>query len=266
MILYWGTKNANSETLSARYVEYPSVFASSGSSGSSGSSSSTIIKNPNFAFTVNIWPRINRGDIITAILGPSTNSIAAGDLRIELINVLNPLQVVNYDSLSLGSTSIILPPAINDNNGQNSKFVISNSVSGGYYIVNVFTKFQDKGFNAVYTGKLYIPSLQNKVTVSGTTTKTIIERSCPEGTEKVGAERLKICEKGQERVDGQCVPKCQSGEERDSNGQCVPTPEPCPTGQGRDPDTGQCVPTPEQDGSVTQPNCNDPANKGLASL
>ena len=72
------------------------------------------------------------------------------------INVLNPLQAANYNSVSLGSTSIILPSAINDNNnGQNNKFVIPSSVSSGYYIVNVFTKFQDKEFNAVYTGKQY---------------------------------------------------------------------------------------------------------------
>ena len=203
---------------------------------------------------------------VTAILDSPTNRVAARDLRIQLINVLNPLQAANYNSVSLGSTSIILPSAINDNNnGQNNKFVIPSSVSSGYYIVNVFTKFQDKEFNAVYTGKLYVPYLQNKVTVSRTTTNTIIERICPAGTEKVGAECLKICQKGEERVDGQCVPKCQSNEERDSNGQCVPRQ--CPTGQGRDPDTGQCVsvPTPEQDGSITQPDCSDPANKGLAA-
>jgi hypothetical protein len=303
VILYWGTNNANSETLNARYVEYPSVFADSDSSSST--TPTLINKNPNFAFTVNSWPTINRGDIITAILDSSTNRATSRDLRIQLINVLNPSQAANYNSVRLGSTSIILSPAIN---GQNNKFVVPNSISGGYYLVNVFTKFQDKEFNAVYTGKLYIPYLQNKVTVSRTTTNTIIERICPTGTEKVGAECLKICEKGQERVDGQCVPKCneneervdgqcvpkcneneervdgqcvpkcneneervdgqcvpkcQSDEERDSNGQCVP--HQCPTGQGRDPNTGQCVPTPEQDGSVRQPDCNDPANKGLAA-
>jgi hypothetical protein len=54
VILYWGTNNANSETLNARYVEYPSVFANSDSSSSSSSSTPTLInKNPNFAFTVN---------------------------------------------------------------------------------------------------------------------------------------------------------------------------------------------------------------------
>jgi hypothetical protein len=119
VILYWGANNENSETLNARYVEYPSVFE----------------------FTVNSWPTINRGDTITAILGSSTNRVIARDLRIQLINVLNPLQAANYNSVSLGSTSIILPSAINDNNGQNSKFVLPNSISGGYYIVNVFTKF-----------------------------------------------------------------------------------------------------------------------------
>jgi hypothetical protein len=243
VILYWGANNANSETLNARYVEYPSIFANSDSSSST--THTLINKNPNFAFTVNSWPTINRGDIITAILDSSTNRVAARDLRIQLINVLNPLQAANYNSVSLGSTSVILPPAINDNNGQNSKFVIPNSVSGGYYIVNVFTEFQDKEFNAVYTGKLYIPYLQNKVTVSRTRTNTIIKSSCPAGTEKVGAECLKICQKGEERIDGKCVPKCNENEERDSNGQCVPTPE--------------------QDGSVRQPDCNDPANKGLAA-
>jgi hypothetical protein len=140
VILYWGANNENSETLNARYVEYPSVFANSDSSSSS--TTSTIInKNPNFEFTVNSWPTINRGDTITAILGSSTNRVIARDLRIQLINVLNPLQAANYNSVSLGSTSIILPSAINDNNGQNSKFVLPNSISGGYYIVNVFTKF-----------------------------------------------------------------------------------------------------------------------------
>ena len=84
VILYWGTNNANSETLNARYVEYPSVFANSDSSSSS-TTPTLINKNPNFAFTVNSWPTINRGDIITAILDSPTNRVATRDLRIQLL-------------------------------------------------------------------------------------------------------------------------------------------------------------------------------------
>jgi hypothetical protein len=40
-------------------------------------------------------------------------------------------------------------------NGRNSKFVIPDHVPSGYYVVNVFSKFQENGFNAVYTGKLH---------------------------------------------------------------------------------------------------------------
>ena len=264
VILYWGTKNANSETLNARYVEYPSVFATSGSDGSS-STPTLINKNPNFAFTVNIWPTINRGDIITATLS-STNSIAR-DFTIQLINVLNPL-AVDYNSMGLASTSIFLPPAINDN-GQNSKFVIPTSLSGGYYIVNVFTKFQDKEFNAVYTGKLYIPYLQNKVTVSRTTTNTIIKSTCPAGTEKVGIECLKICQKGKERIGKECKIDCNDPANKDKDTcQKIDCKDPankdqasCNTGAETNPVTGTMVPQ-DQGGSGGSSQGTDQGGSG----
>src|SRR6476659_1151152 len=75
---------------------------------------------------------------------------------VTLVNVLNPLSSVDFNSMQLGNNSFILPLSIDDG-GQNRNFVMPDNIPSGYYLINVLGTFDNNSFNTIYTGKVFIP-------------------------------------------------------------------------------------------------------------
>lgn len=164
----WGNSIEHTQFLKTRQVEIPVMFSyiGAGSSSSSSNSGSTI-NDPNFKFTVSDWPTVRNGDVIIPIFKSDLYSAKPSDVRMQFINVLNPNQARDFQSMVLGSNIISLPFGTNAD-GQYRHFLVSNDVPSGYYLVNVNVGFDNENVDAVYTGKLFIPSASHKtVVVSG---------------------------------------------------------------------------------------------------
>jgi hypothetical protein len=110
----WGNTKEQSQLLKIRQVSYVS-------------SSGSTIKNPDFSFTVLDWPSVRYGDIITPVFKNSLDSAKPSDVRIQFVNVLNPHQARDFQSIVLGSNIISLPFGTNDN-GKYRYFLVSNDI------------------------------------------------------------------------------------------------------------------------------------------
>ena len=156
----------------------------------SDAGTSTITNDPNFTFTMSQWPSVFIG-YLNIVFGCSSSLIQPSGVNVKLTSILNPLQSSDFNSMQLGSNAYTLPLS-SDDGGQNRNFVVSNEIPSGYYLIDVSTTFNNN-FNALYTGKVFIPAAttslttapQQPIIISKTTvdkTKTIVIHDCDKRT------------------------------------------------------------------------------------
>ncbi len=270
----WGLNGEIFQDLKARLVTLPVSFNPDGSN--------TVVNDPNFSFTTDLWPVINHSASLNTAFGAS--SMQPSSVAITLKTVLNPTQATNINNMQLGTT-YQLPLSAQDA-GQLRNFLVSSDIPSGHYLVDVSSNYGN--LDAVYSGKLFILS-----------TSPIQPASTLNTVTKIVTNVIDECPKGQILKDGLCSGpsengKCPSPDQKISNdicsgpptkgcpeelqqigNQCVSNPThvtECPDGS-EPPENGQCAsdPTPVRicdDGQPPQSDgtCADgstPKNKQL---
>jgi len=147
--LYSKSKGQFIEDLKPRSIQMSISF------GNPNSGTGATTNNPNFAFTTSQWPSVNHGEILNTTFFSTSPSLQPSNVTVAFVNVLNPLQSTDFNSMQLGSSFIL--PLSADDRGQYRNFIVSNEIPSGYYLVNVQSIFDNYNVNSVYSGKVYIP-------------------------------------------------------------------------------------------------------------